>query len=80
MKEQISLLSEEDKQLFINNESLIAINYNYLKEVGINKPELLISLKPELFIMPNKLVKDIVSKLNITAINDDPSSIFDYID
>ena len=58
---------------------IVAENAAYLKSIGINKPEALISLKPELFILTNDEVKEMVKDLDIDKINKNPYSIIDML-
>ena len=62
-----------------NNPDLVAKNAQYLKSIGINNPESLIHLKPELFILSNKLVQEQCKDINVAKVNEDPLSILDML-
>ena len=63
-----------------NNPDLVAKNAQYLKSIGINNPESLIHIKPELFILANNIVKEECKNIDVAKVNEDPLSILDMLE
>ena len=80
MKEQINRLSDNLKALFELHSEEVAENYVYLQSIGINNPDQLIDLAPELFINPNEDVRDMTKKVDASKVNENPFSIVDMIE
>lgn len=79
MKEQYEKLSPKIQQEFARYENIVALNYNYMKSIGIKDPSQLISIIPELFLMPNKILIKKLNNLDIELINNDPAMIVEVI-
>ena len=79
MKEELSKLDKVLQQQFIENEELVLKNIEYLKLMGIKKPELLIVPAPELFLLPNKIVQKKMDKIDINLVNKDYNMILEML-
>ncbi len=79
MKEELSKLDKVLQQQFIENEELVLKNIEYLKLMGIKKPELLIVPAPELFLLPNKIVQKKMDKVDINLVNKDYNMILEML-
>jgi len=73
------MIPENVLNIIKNNPDLVAKNSQYLKSIGILYPESLIHLKPELFILSNNLVRDMMKTVDINKVNEDPYSILEMV-
>ena len=80
MKEQINLLSDSLKNSFSIYSITVAVNYEYLKSIGITNPELLITVVPDLFLCSREDLKNSIKNIDINEVNENPISILDMIE
>ena len=77
---QFDKIPENVLDVIKDNTDLVAKNAQYLKSIGIKNPDLLIHIKPELFILATDLVKEKAKVINIELVNEDPYSILDMME
>ena len=77
---EVEQIPENVLNIIKNNPDLIAKNMHYLKTIGIKNPESLVHIKPELFILSNKLVKQRCNNINVELVNENPYTLLDMID
>lgn len=72
-------ISKKDLVILKDNLNLVQENINYLLSIGIEKPEIILKIRPELFYNNNKLIRKIFKDVDIDAVNYDPLTILEYI-
>ena len=79
MENKNEILTEKVQQELAEYEDLVAINFNFMKSIGIEDPSQLLTVTPELFLLPNEIVKSKLEKIDVSIINEDPKMILELL-